>query len=81
MRQTADVDMYSNAEIVPFHAYLYRLHCSNGFDVAVQRESVFRRMKMFIVIDMNSTLIQQEVIDELARDAGIGDKVIRITET
>lgn len=49
-------------------------------DVAVQRESLYRRAKRLVVMDMDSTLIQIEVIDELARLAGAGAAVARITE-
>ena len=51
-----------------------------GFDVSLQRESLFRRSKRLIVLDMDSTLIRIEVIDELARAAGVGEQVARITE-
>lgn len=50
------------------------------FDVAVQRESLAHRSKRLIVLDMDSTLIQIEVIDELARAYGVVDKVAAITE-
>jgi len=52
----------------------------NGFDVSLQRESLYRRSKRMVVMDMDSTLIRIEVIDELARAAGVGDKVAQITE-
>ena len=51
-----------------------------GFDVSLQRESLFRRSKRMVVMDMDSTLIRIEVIDELARAAGVGEKVSKITE-
>jgi phosphoserine phosphatase len=53
---------------------------SAGFDVSVQRESLYRRSKRLVVLDMDSTLIRIEVIDELAREAGVGADVARITE-
>ncbi|WP_239015089.1 phosphoserine phosphatase SerB [Archangium violaceum] len=53
---------------------------SNAFDVALQLESIYRRSKRLVVMDMDSTLIRIEVIDELARAYGVGDKVSRITE-
>ncbi|HVZ88462.1 MAG TPA: phosphoserine phosphatase SerB [Polyangia bacterium] len=53
---------------------------ASGFDVSLQRESLFRRSKRLIVLDMDSTLIRIEVIDELARAAGVGPEVSRITE-
>jgi phosphoserine phosphatase len=51
-----------------------------GFDVSLQRESLYRRSKRLVVMDMDSTLIRIEVIDELARAAGVVDRVSRITE-
>lgn len=51
-----------------------------SIDVAFQRESIFRRNRRLFAFDMDSTLIQGEVIDELARLAGVGDQVSRITE-
>jgi phosphoserine phosphatase len=53
---------------------------SAGFDVSLQRESLYRRSKRLVVLDMDSTLITIEVIDELARAAGVGADVARITE-
>jgi phosphoserine phosphatase len=53
---------------------------SAGFDVSLQRESLYRRSKRLVVMDMDSTLIRIEVIDELARAAGVGDQVSKITE-
>jgi phosphoserine phosphatase len=49
------------------------------FDIAVQEDSIFRRNRRLIVFDMDSTLIQMEVIDELARLAGVGNQVTAIT--
>jgi phosphoserine phosphatase len=52
-----------------------------SIDVAFQRESIFRRNRRLFAFDMDSTLIQGEVIDELAKMAGVGDRVIQITES
>ncbi|MBD7978653.1 MULTISPECIES: phosphoserine phosphatase SerB [Pseudomonas] len=49
-------------------------------DIAFQRDSVFRRNRRLAVFDMDSTLIEAEVIDELAKAAGVGDQVVEITE-
>ncbi|MFP2961602.1 phosphoserine phosphatase SerB [Myxococcus sp. 1LA] len=62
------------------HALLELSMQSGGFDVALQRESLFRRGKRMVVMDMDSTLIRIEVIDELARAHGVGEQVARITE-
>jgi phosphoserine phosphatase len=49
-------------------------------DIAFQEDSLFRRNRRLAVFDMDSTLIEAEVIDELAKAAGVGDKVSQITE-
>lgn len=51
-----------------------------SIDIAFQRESIFRRNRRLFAFDMDSTLIQGEVIDELAKLAGVGEQVVRITE-
>jgi phosphoserine phosphatase len=51
-----------------------------GFDVGLQRRSVHRKSKRLVVMDMDSTLISIEVIDELARAHGVYDRVAAITE-
>jgi phosphoserine phosphatase len=50
-------------------------------DIAFQRESIFRRNRRLFAFDMDSTLIQGEVIDELAKMAGAAEQVIGITES
>ena len=54
---------------------------SGEVDVAFQHDSIFRRNRRLVAFDMDSTLIQGEVIDELARLAGAGDEVRTITES
>lgn len=49
-------------------------------DIAYQEDNVFRRNRRLVAFDMDSTLIQMEVIDELAKRAGVGDQVAAITE-
>jgi phosphoserine phosphatase len=49
-------------------------------DIAFQQDSLFRRNRRLAVFDMDSTLIEAEVIDELAKAHGVGDKVSEITE-
>jgi len=50
-----------------------------GVDVALQAEGLYRRSKRLVVFDMDSTLIQSEIIDEFARKLGAYDEVSRIT--
>jgi len=49
-------------------------------DIAFQQDSIFRRNRRLVVFDMDSTLIDAEVIDELAKAAGVGEQVSAITE-
>ena len=49
-------------------------------DIAFQRESIFRRNRRLFAFDMDSTLIEGEVIDELAKLAGVGGEVVKVTE-
>jgi phosphoserine phosphatase len=48
-------------------------------DVAVQRGGLYRRAMRLIVMDVDSTLIQDEVIDLLAAQAGCADAVAKVT--
>jgi phosphoserine phosphatase len=52
-----------------------------GIDIAFQADNIFRRNRRLVCFDMDSTLIQTEVIDELAYRAGVGEKVSAITES
>lgn len=52
-----------------------------GVDIAFQSDNIYRRNRRLVVFDMDSTLIGVEVIDELARRAGVGAEVAAITES
>lgn len=49
-------------------------------DIAFQEDNVYRRNRRLVCFDMDSTLIEHEVIDELAEAAGVGEQVAAITE-
>jgi len=49
-------------------------------DIAIQQDDAFRRNRRLVCFDMDSTLIKTEVIDELAKHAGVGGQVAAITE-
>ena len=53
---------------------------SNGIDIAVERSGLARRAKRIVLLDMDSTLIKEEVIDLLANKVGVGEQVAQITE-
>ncbi len=52
-----------------------------GIDIAVEQSGLTRRAKRIVLLDMDSTLIQQEVIDLLADKCGVGKEVAAITES
>ncbi len=63
------------------HSQLMKLSDELEMDFSVQEDNMFRRMRRLICFDMDSTLIETEVIDELAMRAGVGDQVKKITES
>lgn len=69
----------SETQIVELRKELYAFGVASQADVALQTETVLRRSKRLVVMDMDSTLIQQEVIDELAKHAGVYEQVQQIT--
>ncbi len=67
-------------DLAALRADFMELSARLDVDVAIQEDSVFRRNRRLVCFDMDSTLIETEVIDELAYRAGIGDLVAEITE-
>lgn len=61
-------------------AKLLALSSELDLDLAWQRDDAYRRIRRVVAFDMDSTLLQGEVIDELAIEAGVGEQVIAITE-
>jgi len=59
---------------------LLKLAGEQNIDIAYQEDNIFRRSRQLVVFDMDSTLIDAEVIDELAVEAGVGEQVAAITE-
>ena len=59
---------------------LMQLSSSLAMDFSFQQDNMYRRMRRLICFDMDSTLIETEVIDELAMRVGVGDQVKAITE-
>ena len=60
---------------------LLEISKETGIDVAFHVDDIYRHARRLIVFDMDSTLIQCEVIDELAKHAGVGEQVAQITES
>jgi len=61
-------------------ARFMRLSQEDDFDISMQEDTLYRRCRRLICFDMDSTLIETEVIDELAMRAGVGEQVKAITE-
>lgn len=66
-------------EMSVMHATFLNLSHVMDIDIAIQEDNVFRRSRRLVCFDMDSTLIQNEVIDELAKAAGVGPQVAEIT--
>jgi phosphoserine phosphatase len=69
-----------DGDVDRMRAHLLAAAPRHHIDVAVQRESLGRRAKRLVVMDVDSTLIQDEVIELLAVEAGCADEVGAITE-
>lgn len=63
-----------------FRKELFKISEETGIDIAYHIEDIYRRSRKLVVFDMDSTLIQAEVIDNLAAIAGVGEEVKKITE-
>jgi len=71
----------SGAEPALLRNALAQVAADRGVDVAVQRGGLYRRAMRLIVMDVDSTLIQDEVIDLLAARAGCAAEVAKVTES
>lgn len=60
-------------------ADLLDIATDTDIDIALQRENLQRRSKRLVVMDMDSTLIQVEILDEMARLYGVVEEVAEIT--
>ncbi len=66
-------------DISAYRRSLLELSSQMYVDLAYQEDTVYRRHRRLVVFDMDSTLIEGEVIDELAAARGVGEAVARIT--
>lgn len=67
-------------DIAALRADFTALSAQFNVDIAFQEDNLYRRTRRLVCFDMDSTLIEAEVIDELAKAAGVGEQVIAITE-
>lgn len=67
------------ADETAMRAQLLQISTAMGVDISFHVDDIYRRNRRLVVFDMDSTLIQAEVIDELAKEAGVGEEVAAIT--
>ena len=71
---------YLPSDLIVKHESIYKFEREWNCELVIQSNSVYRRHKRLCVFDMDSTLIQQEVIDEIAAFVGVKEEVAAITE-
>jgi len=76
-----DLSIPASSSVDSLKQDLAHLALNEGIDLAIEAGGLTRRSKRIVLLDMDSTFIQQEVIDLLAENAGVGDKVKEITES
>ncbi|MDQ1280575.1 MAG: phosphoserine phosphatase [Thermoproteota archaeon] len=74
------IDVSDTSDIEKLKQELMNAGEALSFDVALQKENVFRKSKRLIVFDVDSTLIDMEIIDEIAKVAGIQKELSTITD-
>ncbi|MDY6793650.1 MAG: phosphoserine phosphatase SerB [Thermodesulfobacteriota bacterium] len=74
------VDVRAKENLTRIKKRLMNKSCELGFDMAIQKTEAYRKNKRLIVFDMDSTLVDMEIIDEIALQAGVKREVSRVTE-
>jgi phosphoserine phosphatase len=77
---TAIEFVISRADPKIFKSSLARVAIEQGVDIAVQPGGLMRHARKLVLLDVDSTLIQQEVIELLASKAGVNAEVVKITD-
>ena len=73
------VDTSDLEDVSMFRRVMYEFSSHTGLDVSLRDEDIFQKPKRVVVFDCDSTIIRAEVIDELAKVAGVGDHVQQVT--
>jgi phosphoserine phosphatase len=71
----------TESQLKNLQSELAKISAHTGVDIAIQRGGLTRRAKRVVLLDMDSTLIREEVIDLLATKIGSGEEVAAITES
>jgi phosphoserine phosphatase len=69
----------TQADPTRLRADLLKISEETGIDISSHTDDIYRHARKLVVFDMDSTLIQAEVIDILAQQAGAGEEVAKIT--
>ena len=77
---TAIEFVISNADQKVLKSSLASVAIEEGVDIAVQPGGLMRHARKLVLLDVDSTLIQQEVIELLATKAGVNEQVVKITD-
>lgn len=77
---TAIEFVISHADQKVLKSSLARVAIEQGVDIAVQPGGLMRHARKLVLLDVDSTLIQQEVIELLASKAGVNSEVVKITD-
>jgi phosphoserine phosphatase len=77
---TAIEFVISRADPKIFKSSLARVAIEQGVDIAVQPGGLMRHARKLVLLEVDSTLIQQEVIELLASKAGVNAEVVKITD-
>lgn len=73
------IDRKKKIELQDLRENLRKVGERIGVDLVIQSESSARMRKRLVVFDMDSTIVDAEIIDELAKAAGVGKEVADIT--
>lgn len=79
-RASVEISVRGDTDHAAVRAQLLQAASELNVDIAFQVDDVYRRTRRLVCFDMDSTLIEAEVIDELAAAAGVGEQVAAITE-
>ena len=77
MEITVDTSEFDN--IYMFRNILYDFSDRTGLDVSLRDDDIFKKPKRVVVFDCDSTIVKAEVIDELAKVAGVSEHVKEMT--
>ncbi len=73
------LDMSDVESVVAFRDLFYAFSDDTGLDVSLKNGDMYNKPKRVVVFDCDSTIIQDEIIDEVGKIAGVGDHVKKVT--